>query len=101
LTGIGPAHFGASLVDGEHPFDTSPCGISLSFPGEDFGLEAAVEVLAAERADFALDHVEPAGVLGDILELQPIQDAACFASWERLVERVPAECVDSELVHVI
>jgi hypothetical protein len=57
--------------------------------------------LAAERADFALDHVEPAGVLGDILELQPIQDAACFASWERLVERVPAECVDSELVHVI
>jgi hypothetical protein len=32
-------------------------------------------------------RVEPAGVLGDIVELQPIEHTARFASWKSLVER--------------
>ena len=62
---IGAAHFGASPLNCEHPFDTG-AGISQSFPGGDFGFEAlpgsdpAVEALAAEHADFDLDHVERA-----------------------------------------
>jgi hypothetical protein len=40
LAGIGVAHFGSCLVGCEHPFDACACGISLSFPGEDFGFEA-------------------------------------------------------------
>jgi len=55
----------------EHPFDADACCVSLSLPSENFGLEAlpstdaAVEALAAEHADFDLDHVEPAGAFGD------------------------------------
>jgi len=44
-------------------------------------------VEALEHADFDLDHAEPARVLGDIVELQPLQYTACFASWKSLVER--------------
>ena len=62
---IGAAHFGAGLLNCEHPFDTEAGGISQSFPGGDLGFEAlpgsdpAVEALAAEHADFDLNH-EPA-----------------------------------------
>jgi hypothetical protein len=74
LARIAATHFGAGFVDCEHPFDTGACGVSLSFPGADFGLEAlastnpTVEALAAEHANFDLDHVQPAGVLGDVVE---------------------------------
>ena len=90
---IGAAHFGASLLNCEHPFDAGAGGISQSFPGGDFGFEAlpgsdpAVEALAAEHADFDLDHVQPAGVLGDVVELQSLQHAARLARRESLVER--------------
>jgi hypothetical protein len=93
LAGIGVAHFGSCLVGCEHPCDACACGISLSFPGEDFGFEAlarpdpAVEALAAKHADVDLDHVQAAGMLGEIVELQPLQHAACFASRKSLVER--------------
>jgi hypothetical protein len=63
------------------------------FPGQDFGFEAlastdpTVEALGTKYADFDLDHVEPAAVLGGIVELWLFQQAACFASWKGLVER--------------
>jgi hypothetical protein len=62
---------------GEHPIDAGACCIALALPGGDFGNEplalgdAPVEALAAQHAEFDLNHVEPAGVFGDILELQP------------------------------
>jgi len=73
--------------------DTGAGGISQSFPGSDFGFEAlpgsnpALEALAAEHADFDLDYVQPAGVLGDVVELQSLQHAARLARRESLVGR--------------
>ena len=37
-------------------------------------VNASVQALAVEDADLDLDHVEPAGVLGRVVELQPVPD---------------------------
>jgi len=78
------AHFGAGFVGCEHPFDAGAFGITLSFPGGDFATEpfcvvdSAIQALAAQDADLDLDHVEPACVLGGVVELQPPQNAPGF-----------------------
>jgi hypothetical protein len=53
--------------------------------------------LAMQHPNLDLDHVEPAGVLGDIVELQPAQHAVRFASGERLIERTGRVC--RQVVH--
>ena len=50
-------------------------------------VDASIEALAGQDADLDLHHVEPAGVLGDVVELQTAQNASCFVGWEGLVER--------------
>ena len=73
------AHFGAGFFGCEHPVDASAGGVALLFPGGGLGdetgvaFDAAVEALAGEDADLDLDHVEPAGMLGDVVELEPAQ----------------------------
>jgi hypothetical protein len=39
-----------------------------------------------EHADLDLNHVEPAGVLGGVVELKPPEQAARFGRWECGVE---------------
>ena len=46
-----------------------------------------IETLTGQDADLDLDHVQPAGVLGDVVELQPAQHPSRFVGWESLVER--------------
>ena len=64
----------------------------MSFPCGDFAAEglrvvdSAVEALAAEDADLDLDHVEPTGVLGSVVELQAAQNSPGFGGRECLVE---------------
>src|SRR5208337_3956903 len=48
--------------------------------------DAAIETLAFEHADLDLNHVEPAGVLGRVVELKPPEHAARFGRWECGVE---------------
>ena len=50
-------------------------------------LDAAVEALGRQHADLDLDHVEPAGVFGNVVELQSAQQAARLWRREGLVER--------------
>jgi hypothetical protein len=51
----------------------------VDFGDEAFGVvDPAVQALAAQDTDLDLDHVEPAGVLGSVVELQTAQDAASF-----------------------
>ena len=45
------------------------------------------EALAAQHTNLDLNHVEPTGVLGDKVELQPAQHATRFTSGKGLVER--------------
>ena len=37
-------------------------------------VDAAIETLAAQHADLDLDHVEPTGMLGGVVELEAAQD---------------------------
>src|SRR5450759_3136809 len=86
----GPFWRGLSQL--ETPFDASARGIALSFPGSDLGYvfllggDAPVEALTAQHADLDLDHVQPAGMLWDIVELQSAQHPARLARGKGLVE---------------
>src|ERR1700722_13162395 len=90
--GIGAPHFGSGLVGGEHPVDSSAALVSLRLPDVDLGdepvaaFDAAIETLAFEHADLDLNHVEPAGVLGRVVELKPPEHAPRFGRWECGVE---------------
>ena len=56
--------------------------VSLGLPCVDLGNEAVaafdatIETLAFEHADLDLNHVEPAGVFGRVVELKPPEHAA-------------------------
>ena len=56
--------------------------VSLRLPDVDLGdepgiaFDATIEALAFEDADLDLGHVEPAGVLGRVVELEPPEHAA-------------------------
>src|SRR3954470_7314125 len=74
----------------------APEGVAPALPGGDLPLEillvvdATVQALALEHPDLNLDHVEPARVLGGIVELQPLQDAMRFRGRKGLI-RIPGE----------
>ena len=61
-------------------------------PGSNLGFElllggdAPVEALAAQDRKLDFDHVEPAGVLGGVVEFQASQNASGFGGRECLVE---------------
>src|SRR6476469_9233946 len=69
-------HFGAGFFGCKHPVDAGAFGISSFLPGGGFGdepgvaVDASIETLAGQDADLDLDHVEPACVLGDVMEPQ-------------------------------
>ena len=53
-----------------------PCG---NFVDEAVGIvDSAIEALAAEHADLDLDHIEPTGVLGGVVEFQAAQNSPGF-----------------------
>jgi hypothetical protein len=53
----------------------------------EYGLSQNQLALAAQRTDFDFDHVQLAGVLGDIMELEPAQHPPCFTRGKGVVER--------------
>jgi hypothetical protein len=87
------AHFGAGLVGCEHPFDAGGDGVVLLLPDGSLDgqlletFDAAVKALGRQHADLDFHHVQPAGMFGDVVELQSAQQASCFLSRECLVER--------------
>src|SRR4029077_11240162 len=76
---LSAAHFVASLVGCEHPFDAGAGGVALLLPGGDFAgeldwvVDSAVQGLAAQDADLDLDHVEPAGENGSVERLRQLR----------------------------
>ena len=66
----------ASFFCGEHPVYSRSAGVALALPGCDFGDEAfaavdsPVEALAAQDSNLDFDHVEPACMLGRVMELE-------------------------------
>src|SRR5262245_29201711 len=90
--GVGPAQLRASASDGKHPLDASLLGVASALPCGDLFDERrlvwdpTIEALVDHHADFDLDHVEPAGVLGGEVELEAVEDPACFRGFKRLVQ---------------
>jgi hypothetical protein len=76
----------------EHRFDAGTGGVSLSFPCGDFADEAlwivdsAIQAFAAEHADLDLNHVEPTGMLGGVVELEAAQNSPGFRGRKCLIE---------------
>jgi hypothetical protein len=66
-------------------------GVAPLFPCGDFGDEARVafdataETLAGEDVDLDLNHVEPTGVIGNVVELDAAQQAPRFLGREGLI----------------
>ena len=61
-----------------------PCG---DFADEALGIvDSAIQALASEHADLVLDHVEPTGMLGGVVELQAAQNSPGFGGRERLIK---------------
>src|SRR3979490_3261937 len=83
----------ASLLGGEHPLDPGAFGVSPLFPGSDLGedrflvVDAAVQALAAQDADFDFHHVQPAGMFRRVVELKPLQHPASLRCGEGVVKR--------------
>jgi hypothetical protein len=56
-----------------------PCG---DFADEALGVvDSTVQALAAQHADLDLDHVEPTGMLGGVVELEAAQNIEAPAEW--------------------
>jgi hypothetical protein len=83
---------GAGLVGCEYPFDAGTFDVSLLLPSGDFAdevfwvVDSAIQTLTAEHADLDLDHVEPAGMLGGVMEFQASQNSPDFGERECLIE---------------
>ena len=88
---ISAAHFGAGFSGCEAPGDLGAGGVSVlphAATRNETGIafDAAVKALAGEDADLDLNHVEPTGVLGNVVELDAAKQAPRFFSWEGLIE---------------
>src|SRR5574341_904341 len=73
---------GAGVVGGEAPLDGGLRRVAFIFqrPGfagqRDLVADAPIPTLPAEDTQFQLSHVEPAAMLGRVVELQPFENAA-------------------------
>ena len=72
--------------------DTAFSLIAIFLPRSDFApnffrlIDAAVQALPMEDAQFGLRHVQPAPVLRGRVNFQPIQQPSRLGGWERLVQ---------------
>src|ERR1700690_3433972 len=89
---IGAAQLLAGAVDGEHPVDAGWFSIATTLPIVDLGHErslvgdSAVQALADHHADLHLYPVRATGMPGCVVELETVEDAACFRRREPLIE---------------
>ena len=85
--------FGSGVLDAEVPVDSDLCSVSFLFQDVNLlaeGLligDALFEAAAGEDTEFDLRHIEPATVLGGVVELQPPRYAPGLRRRKGLVQR--------------
>src|SRR4051812_7968020 len=73
---INPSEFFPSTLHRKHPRDTGLCFVASFFPSCDFLYELLAlcnttrQAWLFEYSNLDLDHVEPTGVFGDVVEFQ-------------------------------
>src|SRR5256885_17138458 len=86
----------AGLFDAESPVDFDCVAVASLIPGSDLGshlvdrANAACQTLARERAEFVLGHVQPASMLGCVVDFETLGQPLSFGKRKRLVERTDA-----------
>jgi len=76
--------------------DPNLASIPGRLPGRDRGsnlrlaVQAAVQALSVQDAEFRLRHVQPTAMLGRVVELDPVQEVSGLLRRERLVQAPPA-----------
>ena len=85
--------FDPSIGGGEAPVNGGPLDIAIMHPGGDlideggFVRNAAVQALAGQDAEFRFGHVEPASMLGRVVDFQLVTQSPGFVRLERLEQR--------------
>ena len=80
------------VLPSEVPLDGPLFGISRLLPGINFGLQkfstgnASIQALAGEDANFDLGHIQPARMLGCVMELHAAQEFLGSARSQHIVE---------------
>lgn len=80
------------VLSSEVPLDGPLFGISRLLPGINFGLQkfsignASIQALAGEDANFDLGHIQPARMLGCVMELHAAQEFLGSARSQHIVE---------------
>ena len=75
----------------EAPLDGTPGGVAAFLPSADLARDraqvrhASIQALSREGPDLDLGHVQPAGVLGRVMELESLKDAMRLGRGEGLV----------------
>ena len=84
--------FDTSSSGGKTPGDGAVLGIALSLqrgnalPQDLHVLNPARQAAPGKNGDLDLRHVEPAPMLGGVMELDPLQNASCFSRLEGFIE---------------
>ena len=85
--------FGSGVLDAEVPVDSGLSLVSFLFQNVNLPAEgllvgdALFEAAAGEDTEFDLRHIQPASMLGGVVELQPPRYAPCLHRWKGLVQR--------------
>ena len=91
--------FGAGVLGAEPPINSGRGGVALGLVGVDgpgqsgFVGVASPEASSGQHAEFDLRHVQPTGVFGRVVKLQPLDDAPRLSRREGLIQRSHAVSV--------
>ena len=89
--GVKAVEFGSGVVGAEPAVDGDVRCVALALVGGDLALQCVrvgispLEAGAAQRAEFDLCHVEPTGVFGRVVKLEPLHDAPRIGGRKGLV----------------
>src|SRR5450830_462361 len=86
------SEFSVSILSSECPLDGAPLGVSALLPSGYLGAErgpigqALAKALTLQDTNFDLRHVEPACVLGRVVEFNASQQGSCLPDPEHVLE---------------
>lgn len=86
------AQLSISILSDEQPLDTLSLGIAATLPRTAFAIyggpvhQPATQALTIQDADLDLDHVEPTGVCGCVVEFDTTQQRSRYRTPQHLLE---------------
>jgi len=91
--GVEVLELDAGVFGGEPPVDPTTGSVARCLPGGGLPLQGrpvgqpAVQALSGQHGQFDLGHVQPAAVLGRVVQLQLVGEPPGLGRWERRIQR--------------